>query len=355
MREEREQLLASIRKEFGEQSMFLLGQDERLNVKVRTSGSLLLDLALGGGVGKGKLVVIKGAEKVGKSSVLNLMIAEAQRLEPEKECGIIDLENAYDPVWAAKLGVDINRLFISQPDTYAEKVFDMIEYLLNTGKFSILGLDSVAGLVSREEMEQDDWDKESRVGGISKLLSKAMRKLINTGLLAKSETSLVFINQIRDKIGAYAMYGTPTEMIGGRSLRHAATQILEVAIGDYFTNGKGGDSKVVLGQQIKVKCVKNKIAAPHRQAKLDIYYESGMDRLGELISVAKVLNVLTGSAWLTLVNPLTGEVQNDLEGNPLRWHGAAKVREALDESVVNNGDLYLKVYEIVQNVLRGEE
>lgn len=355
MDDRRLELLASIRKEFGEQSMFLLGQNERLNVKVRTSGSLLLDVALGGGIGQGRLTVIKGPEKVGKTTILNLMIAEAQRLEPDKECGLIDLEHSYDSTWATKLGVDIDRLFIAQPDTYAERIFDMVEYLLGTGRFSVLGLDSVAGLIPKEEMEQDDWEKDSRVGGVSKLLSKAMRKLVSTGLLTKSGTSLVFINQIRDKIGAYSMSGTPTEMVGGRAIRHYATQILDVSTGDFFTNGKTGDSKIVLGQQIKVKCVKNKIAAPYRQAKLDIYYGSGIDRIGELVDVAKLLNVLSGSSWLAFIDPRTGEAQLDADGNILKWHGAQKVRDALNESVANNGDLHLRLYEAVQNVLRGEE
>lgn len=353
--EEREKLLKAIRKEFGEQSMFLLGQNERLtNVKVRTSGSLLLDIALGGGIGQGRMLAIKGPEKVGKTTILNLMIAEAQRLEQDKDCALIDLEHAYDPVWASKLGVDINRLYFAQPDTYAENIFDMIEYLFGTGKFSIVGLDSVAGLVTKDEMEQGNWDKESRVGGVSKLLSKAMRKLISTGLLSKSGTTFILINQIRDKIGAYSMYGVPTEMIGGHAIRHYATQILDVATGDYFTNGKSGEYRQVLGQQIRVKVVKNKIAAPHRQAKVDLYYSSGMDRLGELIEVAKILNILSGSAWLTFINPETGEVQLDAENNPLRWHGTVKVREALEESILKNGNLHINMYDMVQNILRGE-
>jgi recombination protein RecA len=349
---ERELLLAQIRKEFGQQSMFLLGKDEKLsNIKFRTSGSLMLDIALGGGYPHGRLIGLHGAESSGKTTLFNLAVARAQELEPDKECALIDLEHSYDPTWARKLGVDTNKLFITQPDTYAEKIYDMIEYLLATGRYSIIGLDSVDGLIPKEEFEQEDWEKESRVGGASKINSKAMRKLVNSGLLTKSGTTLIFINQLRDKIGGFSPYGTPTTVSGGRALKHAATINIEVSKGDYFSKGTGS-AKEVFGNQIRCKVSKNKVAAPHKQATLDIYYDSGLDSFTELVNVAKELNILTGTNWLTWIDPTTGEkiMNGDTE---YKWQGAAKTREALIEDYNNGGEIVAKMYEQVNQLLRG--
>lgn len=213
---ERHDLLKSIRKEFGDTSMFILGETDKLDIKVRPSGSLLLDVALGGGYPHGRVVEFRGSEKSGKTTLANLAIAEAQRNEPELECALIDLENSYNPNWAKTLGVDTDRLFITQPDTYAEKVFQMLEYLISTKRFSIIVLDSIAGLVPKGEFEEADYDKESRVGGNSKLNAKAIRKIVNSGILTDSGTTLIFINQLRDKIGGFSMYGTPTDTPGGK-------------------------------------------------------------------------------------------------------------------------------------------
>ena len=215
---ERRALLNQMRKEFGDTSIFLLGDTNRLDIEVRPSGSLMLDLALGGGYPKGRVVELRGGERAGKTTLLNLAIAEAQRNEPDKDCLIIDLENTWNPTWAKTLGVDTDRLFISQPDTYAEKVYEFLERAIQSKRFSIIGLDSVAGLVPKDEFEQGDWAKESRVGGTSKLNSKAMRKIVNSGLLTDSGATLIFINQLRDKIGGFSMYGTPTDTPGGRLL-----------------------------------------------------------------------------------------------------------------------------------------
>lgn len=201
--------VTSFRKEFGEDSIFLLGEDERLaDIKVRSSGSLLLDLAMGGGFAQGRLSLLQGKEKSGKSTIACLAIAEAQKNEPEKCNAIVDLENSFNIEWAKTLGVDTDKLMILQPDTHAEKVYDMIEYILKSGDFSFIVVDSLDGLIPKEEFEETDWDKESRVGGTAKINSKAMRKLINSGLLRESETSLIFIQQLRDKIGGFSLYGT---------------------------------------------------------------------------------------------------------------------------------------------------
>lgn len=348
------EFVTSFRKEFGEDSIFLLGEDERLSdIKVRSSGSLLLDLAMGGGFAQGRLSLLQGAEKAGKSSIAYMAIGEAQKNEPDKDTAIIDLENGFSPNWAEKLGVDLDKLMILQPDTHAEKVYDMLEYMLKSKRFSIITLDSVDGLVPKEELEETDWDKESRVGGTAKINSKAMRKLVNSGLLRDSETSLIFIQQLRDKIGGFAMYGTPTTTAGGRSIRHASTHTLEVAIGDYFTKGAGRDKKF-FGQQIRVKVVKNKIAPPFRQATIDIYYDYGVDRISELVAVSKEIGVLQGTNWLKLANPLTGEILTDTEGKELKWNGVKKTQKALMEDIKENeGKLYKLIFDLVQEVVRG--
>jgi recombination protein RecA len=346
-------LLNQIRKEFGEDSMFLLGENEKLmNIEVRSSGSLLLDLALGGGYPKGRLVQFTGVEKSGKTSLLCMAIAEAQKTEPDKACAIIDLEQSFNPDWAKTLGVDIDKLFFAQPDMYAERVFALIEYMLKTNQYSIIGLDSVAGLVPRSEFEENDWDKEGRVGGSAKAISLAIRKLINTGLLAKSGTTLIFINQLRDKIGAFSLYGTPTDTVGGHSIKYAATQILEVSTGEYFTKQEGGGKKY-LGQQMKIKVSKNKIAPPFRIATVDLYYENGVDRVAELISVAKELGILSGTNWLKLINPHTGEIVIDEQGNEIKFNGFAKAREFLVNDVLNGGKVYTIIYQFVQDLIRG--
>lgn len=346
--------VTSFRKEFGDDSIFLLGEDEVLtDIKVRSSGSLLLDLAMGGGFAQGRLTLLQGAAKAGKTSIACLAIAEAQKNEPDKDNIVIDLENSFNPDWAKTLGVDIDKLMVVQPDTHAEKVYDMIEYMLKKGNFSYIVLDSLDGLVPKEELEETDWDKESRVGGTAKLNSKAMRKIVNSGLLRESATSLIFIQQLRDRIGSFSLYGTPTTVTGGRSIQHAATHILEVAIGDYFTKGAGSDRKY-FGQQIRVKVTKNKIAPPFRQATIDLYYEHGVDKIAELVAVAKEIGVLQGSNWLTLVDPRTGEVMEDEEGNALKWNGTKKTQEAIMNDIKNGeGKLYFKIFNLVQDIVRG--
>lgn len=346
--------VTSFRKEFGEDSIFLLGEDETLtDIKVRSSGSLLLDLAMGGGFAQGRLALLQGAQRAGKSTVACLAIAEAQKNEPEKYNAIIDLENSFNPEWGTTLGMDVDKLMILQPDTHAEKVYDMIEYMLKSGNFSFIVVDSLDGLIPKEELEETDWDKESRVGGTAKINSKAMRKIINSGLLRESGTSLIFIQQLRDKIGGFSLYGTPTTVTGGRSIQHASTQTLEVAIGDYFTKGTGKDRKY-FGQQIRVKVAKNKIAPPFRQATIDLYYEHGVDRISELVLVSKEIGVLQGTNWLTFIDPRTGEVFVDEDGESLKWNGVKKTQEALMKDIKNNeGKLYTQMFNLVQDIIRG--
>ena len=242
---------------------------------------------------------------------------------------------------------------VVQPDTYAEKVYDMIEFMLKSGKFAYIILDSLDGLVTKAELEEPEWDKEYRVGGTSKLNTMAMRKLVNSGLLRQSETSLIIIQQLRDKIGGFSMYGPSTTTTGGRAIRHASSMTLEVATGEFFTKGTGQDRKY-FGQQMRIKVSKNKIAPPFRQASIDLYYEYGVDRIAELIAVSKEIGVLQGTSWLRLTNPTTGELVVDENGNEYKWNGVNKTKEALMEDIQNNeGKIYTKIFDIVQEVIRG--
>lgn len=349
----RQALLNSFRKEFGEQSMFILGQNEKLmNVELRSSGSLQLDVALGGGFAKGRLVLLRGPEKAGKTTAAITAMAEAQRTESERENAIIDLENSFSPKWAQTLGLDVDKLFISQPDTYAEKIYELILAMLRSKAFAYIVLDSTDGLILKDEMENDDWEKESRVGGTSKLNSRAMRKLVNSGELKNSGTTLVFIQQLRDKIGGFSMYGTPTDSSGGRAFKHNSSQTLDVSVGEYFAKGSG-ESRTVLGQQSKFKVSKNKVAAPFKTATLDLYYEGGLDRYRELVNVAKEIGVLDGTSWLKFVNPITGEIQTDATGGELKWNGKDKARDAIIDNIQNgSGEYYERILGVVNAVLR---
>lgn len=356
MTEERRKLLADINKEFAtrmgeEKAVICLGDpDTKFDYDVRPSGSLLLDLALGGGYGKGKLVVLTGQEKSGKTTLFNLAVAEAQINEPDKENCIIDLEQTWNPEWARKLGVDTDKIIVSQPSTYGENVYDLLEYLISTGKFAYIAVDSVDGIIPKEEFEETDWTKETRVGGASKLNSKAMRKIVYSGLLKKSGTTLIFIQQLRDKIGGFSMYGTPTDTVGGRSIKHACVQRLEVAQGEQFVKGTGA-TRQVIGQQIKVKLTKNKIGHPYTTATLDLYYDTGIDKISELVSVAKALGVLQGTNWLKFVDPTTGEVFT--RGNEeIKFNGVAKAIEALKDDIQNGGELYAQMFTVVNKVIR---
>ncbi|ATO48538.1 DNA recombination/repair protein RecA [Brevibacillus laterosporus] len=351
---ERVKLLNQFRKEFGEQSMFLLGKSEKLfDINVRSSGSLMLDLALGGGYAQGRMVFLRGGEAAGKTTLALMAIAEAQQVEPERDNAIIDLENALNLEWAKTLGVDTDKLFISQPDTYAEKIYGMILSMLRSKRFAYIVLDSTDGLMLKSEMENDDFEKENRVGGTSKLNSSAMRKLVNSGELKNSGTTLIFIQQLRDKIGAFSMYGTPTDSSGGRAFKHNSTQTLDVSKGEFFAKGSGA-SKVILGQQSKLKVSKNKIAPPFKTATIDLYYAHGMDRIMELVSVAKEVSVLSGTSWLKLVDPTTGEIVPDAEGKEQKWNGIAKAKEAIEQDVQENGgQLYNLIYDLVQKTIRG--
>lgn len=264
--------LSQIERQFGKGSIMKLGDNNTMDVETISTGSLGLDIALGaGGLPMGRVVEIYGPESSGKTTLTLEVIAEAQR--NGKVCAFIDAEHALDPVYAEKLGVDINELLISQPDT-GEQALEIVDMLTRSGAIDVIVVDSVAALTPKAEIEGDMGD--SHMGLQARMLSQAMRKL--TGNLKKSNTMLIFINQIRMKIGV--MFGSPETTTGGNALKFYASVRLDIRrIGAV----KNGDE--IIGNETRVKVVKNKIAPPFKQAEFQILYGLGINNLGELIDL----------------------------------------------------------------------
>lgn len=278
--------LRKIEKDFGKGTIMRLGEATvNMNVETIPTGILPLDIALGvGGVPRGRIVEIYGPESSGKTTVALHMIAEAQ-----KSGGIaafIDAEHALDPVYAKKLGVDIDNLLISQPDT-GEQALDIVEALIRSGAIDIIVIDSVAALVPKAEIEGEMGD--SQVGLQARLMSRAMRKL--TGIISKSRTIAVFINQIREKVGV--MFGNPETTTGGRALKFYASIRLDVRKIDTLKQGQD-----FIGNRTRVKVVKNKVAPPFRMAEFDIMYGEGASRSASVLDLAVEYDIVDKSgAW----------------------------------------------------------
>jgi recombination protein RecA len=301
--------LSQIEKQFGKGSILRLGsKDAIVPVAVISTGSISLDAALGvGGIPRGRVIEVFGPESSGKTTIALQVVAEAQ-----KTGGIaafIDVEHALDPAYAKKLGVDIDNLLVSQPD-YGEQALEITNHLISSGQIDVLVVDSVAALVPKAELDGEMGD--SHMGLQARLMSQALRKL--TGVVSRSRTCLIFINQIREKIGV--MFGNPETTTGGRALKFYATVRLDIR---RIAAIKDGD--VVIGNRTKVKVVKNKVAAPFREAEFDIIYGEGISKEGDLIDLGVAQNVVEKSgSWFSYKGERIGQGRENarqfLKDNP---------------------------------------
>ena len=303
-----EHALADLDKQYGKGAVMKLGEQASQNVEVISTGNLELDLALGvGGVPKGRVIEIYGPESSGKTTVALHIVAEAQK--KGGICAFVDAEHALDPAYAKKLGVNIDELYISQPDT-GEQALAIAEALVRSGALDVVVVDSVAALVPKAEIDGEMGD--SFVGLQARLMSQALRKL--TGIVSKTGTIAIFINQLREKVGV--MYGNPETTPGGRALKFYASVRLDVRRGEQLKNGSE-----VIGNRTKVKVVKNKVAPPFRVAEFDIIYGQGISREGTLLDMAVARDIIHKSgAWFSYKDQRIGQGRENtrqyLKDNP---------------------------------------
>lgn len=339
--------MKQIRKDFGDGSIMKLGDNQNMNVEVISTGSINLDAALGqGGVPRGRIVEIYGAESSGKTTIALHIAAEAQ-----KEGGIvafIDAEHALDPVYAKALGVDIDELLISQPD-YGEQAMEIADMLVRSGAVDLIVVDSVAALVPKTEIDGEMSDQQ--MGLQARLMSKALRKL--TATLNKSKTTMIFINQIRDKIGGFG-FGPQTTTTGGKALKFYASVRMEVKrVGQV----KQGDE--VIGNETLVKITKNKIAPPFKEASFQIMYGKGISRVGEILDMALDNDIVSKSgAWFRFGDIRLGQGKENVKA---RLENEPELLEKIEEEVrkiLNKGkeeEISEEVLEVKEGVLDFDE
>ena len=316
-----EAALGQIEKQFGKGSVMKLGDVGTLNVEAIPTGALSLDIALGiGGIPRGRIVEIYGPESSGKTTLALHMIAEAQKMGGE--AAFIDAEHALDPVYAKHLGVNIDNLIVSQPDT-GEQALEIAEALVRSGAIDVIVVDSVAALVPKAEIDGDMGD--SHIGLQARLMSQALRKL--AGAINKSNAVIIFINQLREKVGV--MFGNPETTAGGRALKYYASVRLDIRkIENLKQDGE------VVGNRARVKVVKNKVAPPFREAEFDIVYGKGISKSGNILDLAVNLDIVEKSgSWFSYNRDRIGQgrenVKKYLEENP-------KIMDEIEKKVRDN-------------------
>lgn len=327
-----EMALAQIEKQFGKGSVMKLGDNSRMNIETISTGSVGLDLALGiGGVPRGRIVEIYGPESSGKTTVALHMIAEAQKAGGE--AAFIDAEHALDPNYAKNLGVDTDNLIVSQPDT-GEQALEICEALVRSGAIDIIVIDSVAALVPKAEIDGEMGD--SHIGLQARLMSQALRKL--AGVVSKSRTTAIFINQLREKVGV--MFGNPEVTPGGRALKFYASIRMDVRRVDSLKK-----DNAIIGNRTRVKIVKNKIAPPFKEAEFDIIYGKGISKEGDLLDIAVQLDIINKSgSWFSYEDVRIGQGRENakqyLIDNPDK---AAEIEEKIKRN-----------YGLIKDVTAGE-
>ncbi len=315
--------LDNIAKEFGKGAIMRLGENVAMNVETISTGSLALDLALGvGGLPRGRIIEIFGPESSGKTTLALHAVAEAQKAGGN--AAYIDVEHALDPVYAGNLGVDIDSLLVSQPDT-GEQALDICEMLVRSGAIDVIVIDSVAAMVTKAEIEGDMGD--SHMGLQARLMSQAMRKL--TSRIGKTNTIVIFINQLREKIGI--AYGNPEVTPGGRALKYFSSVRIEVRRVESIKSGSE-----VIGNRTKAKVVKNKVAPPFKEAEFDILFGQGISKMGELVDLGVLSGIITKSgAWFSYGEMRLGQ-------------GRDNVREYFKENPELASEIEQKVYRAVK-------